>query len=196
MWFLIDHLGGNVRTGSCKDDVRILNMFLVYVRTGRRVCEQWVRLMAQMTVETWGGREAGTVCLPPKRLSELGMSGKRSQHFLVVLVEGEAALLFIAKTYSCWKLTFAEWNYCEEINFFRMDSSIRFLTGVYTSFSVAQHDVTHHPAYQPELLSSRTVSRWAAGSRFICERNADVMPLYPRRERVCLCPQHEDHLSN
>jgi hypothetical protein len=29
---------------------------------------------------------------------------------------------------------------------------------VYISFSVAQHDVTHHPAYQPELLSSRTVS--------------------------------------
>jgi hypothetical protein len=39
-----------------------------------------------------------------------------------------------------------------------MDSSIKFLTTVYISFSVAQHDVTHHPAYQPELLSSRTVS--------------------------------------
>jgi hypothetical protein len=36
---------------------------------------------------------------------------------------------------------------------FRMNSSIKFLT----TFSVAQHDVTHHPAYQPELLSSRMV---------------------------------------
>jgi hypothetical protein len=44
--------------------------------------------------------------------------------------------------------------------FFRMDSSINFFTTVYISFSVAQHDVTHHPAYQPELLSSRTVRRW------------------------------------
>jgi hypothetical protein len=26
------------------------------------------------------------------------------------------------------------------------------------SLSVAQHDVTHHPAYQSEFLSSRTVS--------------------------------------
>jgi hypothetical protein len=42
--------------------------------------------------------------------------------------------------------------------FFRMDSSITLLTRVYISFSVAQHDVTHHPAYQPELLSSLTVS--------------------------------------
>jgi hypothetical protein len=39
-----------------------------------------------------------------------------------------------------------------------MDSSITFLTRVYISFSVAQHDVTHHLAYQSELLSSRTVS--------------------------------------
>jgi hypothetical protein len=39
-----------------------------------------------------------------------------------------------------------------------MDSSIKLFTTVYISFSVAQHDVTHHPAYQPELLSSRTVS--------------------------------------
>jgi hypothetical protein len=39
-----------------------------------------------------------------------------------------------------------------------MDSSIKLLTTVYISFSVTQHDVTHHPAYQPELLSSRTVS--------------------------------------
>jgi hypothetical protein len=39
-----------------------------------------------------------------------------------------------------------------------MDSSIKFLTTVYISFFVEQHDVTHHPAYQPELLSSRTVS--------------------------------------
>jgi hypothetical protein len=39
-----------------------------------------------------------------------------------------------------------------------MDSSIKFLTAVYISFSVTQQDVTHHPAYQPELLSSRTVS--------------------------------------
>jgi hypothetical protein len=42
--------------------------------------------------------------------------------------------------------------------FFRMDSSINFLTRVYISFSVTQHDVTHHPTYQPEFLSSRTVS--------------------------------------
>jgi hypothetical protein len=40
-----------------------------------------------------------------------------------------------------------------------MDSSMKFLTRVYISFSVAQHDVTHHLAYQPELLSSRTVSK-------------------------------------
>jgi hypothetical protein len=34
-----------------------------------------------------------------------------------------------------------------------MDSSIKFLTAVYISFSVAQHDVTHHPAYQPARAS-------------------------------------------
>jgi hypothetical protein len=39
-----------------------------------------------------------------------------------------------------------------------MDSSIKFLTTVFISFSVTQHDATHHSAYQPELLSSRTVS--------------------------------------
>jgi hypothetical protein len=66
--------------------------------------------------------------------------------------------LFIAKAYSCWKLTFAEQNYCEASHFFRMDSSIKCFTTVYISFSVALHDFTHHPAYQPELLSSRTVS--------------------------------------
>jgi hypothetical protein len=41
-----------------------------------------------------------------------------------------------------------------------MDIVIKFLTRVYISFSVAQHDVTHHPSYQPELLSSRTVSMY------------------------------------
>jgi hypothetical protein len=35
---------------------------------------------------------------------------------------------------------------------------MKFLTRVYIYFSVARHDVTHHPSYQPELLSSRTVS--------------------------------------
>jgi hypothetical protein len=49
---------------------------------------------------------------------------------------------------------------CEVRHFFRMDSSIKFLTRVYISFFVAQHDVTHHPAYNSELLSSRTVSKW------------------------------------
>jgi hypothetical protein len=39
-----------------------------------------------------------------------------------------------------------------------MDSCIKFLTRVYISFSAPQHDVTHHPAYQPEFLRSRTVS--------------------------------------
>jgi hypothetical protein len=39
-----------------------------------------------------------------------------------------------------------------------MDSSMKFFTTVHISFSVAQHDVTHHPAYQPELLSSLTVT--------------------------------------
>jgi hypothetical protein len=39
-----------------------------------------------------------------------------------------------------------------------MDSSITFLARVCISFSVAQHDVTHNPAYQPEFLSSRTIS--------------------------------------
>jgi hypothetical protein len=38
-----------------------------------------------------------------------------------------------------------------------MDSSITFLTRVYISFFVARHDVTHHPAYQPELLSGQYV---------------------------------------
>jgi hypothetical protein len=44
-----------------------------------------------------------------------------------------------------------------------MDSGIKFLTTVYISFSVAQNDVTHHPAYQPELLSSRTVCAGTSG---------------------------------
>jgi hypothetical protein len=52
-----------------------------------------------------------TVCSPAKRPSKLGKQGKRSLHFLVVLVEGGDALLFIAKTYSCWKLTFAPYYY-------------------------------------------------------------------------------------
>jgi hypothetical protein len=39
-----------------------------------------------------------------------------------------------------------------------MDSSIKFFTTAFISFSVTQHDATNHPAYQPELLSSRTVS--------------------------------------
>jgi hypothetical protein len=84
----------------------------------------------------------------------------RSLHFLVRLVQGGDALLFIAKTYGCWKPTFAEQNYCEVCHFFTIDSSINFFTRVYISFSVAQNDVTHNPAYHPELLSSRTVSNW------------------------------------
>jgi hypothetical protein len=55
-----------------------------------------------------------------------------------------------------WRLqnkTIVRW-----VIFFRMDSSTKFLTTVCISFSVAQHDVTHHPTYQLELLSSRTVS--------------------------------------
>jgi hypothetical protein len=58
-----------------------------------------------------------TVRSPAKRPSELGKYGKRALQFLVGLVEGGDALLFIAKTYSCWKLTFAEWNYCEVSHF-------------------------------------------------------------------------------
>jgi hypothetical protein len=50
-----------------------------------------------------------------------------------------------------------------------MDSSIKFLTTVYISFSVAQHDVTHHPAYQPELLSSRTVSNMPNDNHYAME---------------------------
>jgi hypothetical protein len=45
---------------------------------------------------------------PANRLSKLGKKGKRALHFLVGLVEGGDALLFIAKTQRCWKLTFAE----------------------------------------------------------------------------------------
>jgi hypothetical protein len=41
-----------------------------------------------------------------KRLSKLGKWGKRSLQLLEVLIAGGNALLFIAKTYSCWEITF------------------------------------------------------------------------------------------
>jgi hypothetical protein len=52
-----------------------------------------------------------------------------------------------------------------------MDSIIKFLTTVYISFSVAQHDVNQHPAYQPELVSSRTVSTYLSVyvSIYVCD---------------------------
>jgi hypothetical protein len=53
-----------------------------------------------------------------------------------------------------------------------MDSSIKFFTRVHISFSVAHHDVTHHPAQQSEFLSSRTVSKLADGCP---EHGSDVL---------------------
>jgi hypothetical protein len=52
-----------------------------------------------------------------------------------------------------------------------MDCSIKFFTTVYISLSVAWHDMTLHPAYQPELFSSRTVNSsvtyWLKYSSFL-----------------------------
>jgi hypothetical protein len=65
-----------------------------------------------------------------------------------------------------------------------MDNSIKFLTTMYISFSVAQHDVTHHPAYQPELLSSRAVSILSLGTRYKWAVTFRPRPIYHRGKKL------------
>jgi hypothetical protein len=59
------------------------------------------------------------VCSSAKRLYKKSKQDKKQLHFLEVLEERGDALLFIAKTDSCWELTFTV-NYYRSTNIDRM----------------------------------------------------------------------------
>jgi hypothetical protein len=86
-----------------------------------------------------------TDCSPAKHLSKLGKLEKRQLHLLEMLAEGEGALLFIANTYSSWKLTFSS-NYRHSTSMERMRTTAAIVTMTRTPIlQTCQNWHTHLP---------------------------------------------------